>query len=142
MHQLQNESLKLLNILFKNLWIVSMFNYNRKIETSGNSLFDDKSIWYSCIQNVVIKFLGAINMNDNLIASLNTREFFDHKHLRIFWSMMSRVYLLHPYPKTALELLSFIYPEYLWAKLYGFCHAFIFMPIWSIFSIQFFDISK
>ena len=63
MHQLPNESTKLLNILFKNLceWYC-MLNYNRKIDTIWNSLFDDKSSYLRCIQDVVIKFASAINI--------------------------------------------------------------------------------
>ena len=45
-----------------------------------------------------------IDISDNSIASLNAREFFDHGHFRIFSSMMSRVPLLDPHPKIALEI--------------------------------------
>ena len=70
-----------------------MLNYIRKIETFWNSLFDDKYIWYRCIQDVQIKFAGAIKIDtfDNSIANLNTRYFFDHEHFRIFLSIASRV---------------------------------------------------
>ena len=51
------------------------------------------------------------------------------------------LYLLHPHPKIDSEFWSFIHPKYSCAKLYGFCHAFVFMPIWrSMFLIQFFKI--
>ena len=63
-----NESTKILNILFKNLWMVSLLNCNRKIETFWNSLFCDKSIWYRCIQNVVTKFTGAINVKQTYLT--------------------------------------------------------------------------
>ena len=61
--QLPNESTKLLNILFKKLWIwYCMLNNSRKFETFWNSLFGDKSIWYRWIQDVKIKFASAINI--------------------------------------------------------------------------------
>ena len=68
MQQLQNESTRLLNILLKNLWLVSMLKYKRKIETFWNPLFDDKSAWYRCIQNVVIRFAGAINKKQTYLT--------------------------------------------------------------------------
>ena len=62
MHQLPNESTKLLNILFKNLGMVSHVQlYSRNIDTFWNSLLNDKSIWYRCIQDVNKKFASAIN---------------------------------------------------------------------------------
>ena len=40
-----------------------MLNYSRNIEIFWNSLFDDKSIWYRCIQqDVEIKFTSAKNI--------------------------------------------------------------------------------
>ena len=50
MHQLPNESMKLLNILYHSYHML-----NRKIETFWNSLYDDKS-------KDVGKFAGAINI--------------------------------------------------------------------------------
>ena len=83
-----------------------MLNYTRQIETFWSPLFDDKSIWYGCIQDVEIKFASAINIYDNSIANLNARELFDHEHFRIFPSMMSRVSLLvHLLPKNCLGTL-------------------------------------
>ena len=40
--------------IVKNLWMVSMPNYNRKIETFWISLFE--SIWYRCIQDMTTVF--------------------------------------------------------------------------------------
>ena len=70
MYQLPNESTKLLNILFKNLceWYC-MLNYNRKIDTIWNSLFDDKSSYLRCIQDVVIKFASAINITQTYLTT-------------------------------------------------------------------------
>ena len=39
-----------------------MLSYSRNIEAVWNSLFDDKSIWYRCIQDLEIKFTSAINI--------------------------------------------------------------------------------
>ena len=121
-----------------------MLNYSRKIETFWNSLFDDKSISYRCIQDAEISFASELTYlaiqlpiwmpESSLIMSISGN--FNP------WRQ-GCLYLLHLHPKIALELWQFIHPEYSWAKLYRFCHAFIFMPIWrSIFSFQFFEIGK
>ena len=54
-----------------------------------------KSIRFTCIQDVEIKFTSAINIDifDNSIANLNAREFLDPVHFRIFSSMKSRMSL-------------------------------------------------
>ena len=123
-----------------------MFNYNRKIKIWWNSLFNDKSIWYRCIEDVIIKFATAINIKQTYLTTQLLIWMTESLNMSISgcfhpWRQ-EYLYLLHPRPKIALELWSFIHPEYSWANLYRFCHAFIFMPIWrSMFFIWFFKFS-
>ena len=113
-----------------------------------NSLFNDKSVWYRCIQDVGIKFASAINIKQTyltiqlLIWMTETPLIMNIAGCFHPWHQEC-LYLLDPHPKIALELLSFIHSGYLWAKLDQFYHAFTFMPIWrSIFSMQFFEMGK
>ena len=39
-----------------------MLNYGRNVEKFWNSLFDDKSIWYRCIQDSENQFANAVNI--------------------------------------------------------------------------------
>ena len=109
MHQLSNEPTKLLKILFKNLWMVLHAQLQWKNWDILKLLFDDKFIWYRCMQDVVIKFSSAINIKQTYLTiqlplwmpqSLLIMSISGCFHPR----NQRCLYLLYPRPKITMEL--------------------------------------